>query len=201
MDSNCQPKNEKQKEPFIHSVYDFVELFVIAVCVVFIIFSFAFRLCRVNGESMEKTLYDGQLLLISDLFYQPEQGDIIVFHQTSETPNGLNELVVKRVIATEGQFVKIEKNAVYVSDDDVFDENDRLSESEYAYMESGYMWDSYHLHGEVLEVPQGSLFVMGDNRNNSADSRDSRIGFVDSRRVVGKVLLRIFPLDQLGIVK
>lgn len=200
MNSHQAERQSDKKTPLIHSVYDFVELFVIAICIVFVIFTFAIRLCRVNGPSMENTLYDSEMLLISDLFYTPEQGDIIVFHQTSDTNSRYNELIVKRVIATEGQFVKVVSDGVYVSDDDTFDEDERLDESTYAYMDVGYMLNYYNALDQTFEVPEGCLFVLGDNRNHSADSRDPDIGFVDTRRVVGKVILRLTPFDRFGAV-
>lgn len=200
MNANSTEKQSDKKTPLIHSVYDFLELLVISICIVFIIFTFSVRLCRVNGPSMENTLYNGEMLLTSDLFYTPTAGDVIVFHQTSEVNPKYNELIVKRIIATEGQFVKVVSNGVYVSDDDIFDESDRLDESQYAYMDIGYMLNYYSALDKVFEVPEGCLFVMGDNRNHSADSRDPDISFVDTRRVVGKVVLRLTPLSRFGAV-
>lgn len=200
MNFNPTERQGDKKTPLIHSVYDFVELFVIAICIVFVIFTFAVRLCRVNGPSMENTLYDGEMLLISDLFYEPEQGDIVVFHQTSETNDRYNELIVKRVIASEGQFVKVVRDGVYVSDDDTFEADERLDESTYAYMDIGYMLNYYNAFEKIFEVPENCLFVLGDNRNHSADSRDPEISFVDTRRIVGKVILRLTPFDRFGAV-
>lgn len=201
MDSNRTETDKKEKTPLIRSVYDFVELFVIAICIVFVIFTFFVRLCRVNGPSMEKTLFDGEMLLISDLLYSPEQGDIVVFHQTGNSTSSYNELIVKRVIATEGQFVQIKEDGVYVSDDSIIDESDHLSEIEYAYLDGGKLLNHYGaFNKEPQPVPEGMLFVMGDNRNHSADSRDPHIGYVDTRRIVGKVLFRISPLDRIGTV-
>ena len=200
MNFNPTERQGDKKTPLIHSVYDFVELFVIAICIVFVIFTFAVRLCRVNGPSMENTLYDGEMLLISDLFYEPEQGDIVVFHPTSETNDRYNELIVKRVIASEGQFVKVVRDGVYVSDDDTFEADERLDESTYAYMDIGYMLNYYNAFEKIFEVPENCLFVLGDNRNHSADSRDPEISFVDTRRIVGKVILRLTPFDRFGAV-
>ena len=200
MTSNQTERQNDQKTPLIRTVYDFVELFVISICIVFVIFSFAFRLCRVNGPSMEQTLYNGEMLLVSDLFYEPAQGDVVVFHQTSGANARYNELIVKRVIAVEGQFVKVVRDGVYVSDDAVFEESDRIDELSYAYMDVGYMLNYYNALDKVFEVPENCLFVMGDNRNHSADSRDPDIGFVDTRRIVGKVFLRLTPFTRMGAV-
>ena len=96
-----------QKQSFFTILLDYVEIFVFAMAVVVLLFSFCFRLCTVEGESMENTLFNGESLVVSDLFYTPKQGDIIVFHQTGTEAADLNEPIVKRVIATEGETVSI----------------------------------------------------------------------------------------------
>lgn len=198
------PENNEKKQAFAASMYDFVEMFVLAVVFVILLLTLFFRLCRVDGPSMNKTLQDGEPLIVSDLFYTPKRGDIIVFHQTNgerETTSPLNrynEPIVKRVIATGGQHVKLDYAAkkVYVSDDETFDENDIIDES-YAYFMTSRKTDEWEQRSKVTEyhVPEGYLFVMGDNRNNSADSRYPEVGFVDERRVLGRVL---FKLPSIG---
>ena len=182
---------------------EYVEMFVFAAVTVILFMTFVLRICIVSGPSMNNTLLNGERLLVSDLFYTPKQGDIIVFHQTSEIDDRFNEPIVKRVIATEGQFVKIDYPAalVYVSDDEIFTSDEALNENDYAYFSNG-KWNSSYASGatEVYEVPKGHLFVLGDNRNVSADSRDERVGFVDERRVMGKVLLRVTPFQKFGKV-
>lgn len=192
-------ESKQEKEPLIRSVFDIVEMMIIAVMIVFLLFMCLARPCRVDGDSMNNTLHHGQMLIISRLFYTPQIGDIIVFHQTSaENPN-FNEPIVKRVIALEGQYVKIDTDAgkVYVSDDETITEEDLLTEN-YIYLDCGYWRDHYHISDKIIHVPEGSVFVMGDNRNNSADSRYSVIGCVDTRRILGKVLLRLTPLSKFG---
>lgn len=199
---NNEIKSEK-KNPILQSLYDFAELFVIAICVVILLFTFGARLCRVNGDSMYDTLHHSEMLLVSDFLYTPKQGDIIVFHQTHETDSRLNEPIVKRVIATEGQYVYVDYATakVYVSDDKNFDESDVLEEN-YDFIDNGLgvITDPYYARNKEYHVPDGCVFVLGDNRNNSLDSRSNDIGMVDTRRILGKVILRITPLDRFGII-
>ena len=196
-------KAPQKSNSILQSIYDFAEIFVIAICVVMIFFSLGSRLCRVNGDSMYSTLHNGEMLLVSDLAYTPKQGDIVVFHQTHATNPRLNEPIVKRVIATEGQHVYVDYDTakVYVSDDDVFDETDVLEEDyDYIDNELGIITDPYYARNKTYVVPEGCVFVMGDNRNNSLDSRSADIGMVDERRILGKVIIRLTPLSRFGKV-
>ena len=185
----------------IHAAFDYVEMFVFTVAAVILLLSFCFRLCVVSGPSMNNTLFNGERVIVSKLFYTPQRGDIIVFHQISEKNDKFNEAIVKRVIATEGEFVKIDylQEKVYVSKDDVFTEDEVLTED---YIISGK--PSYLYHGSnvfVYEVPEGHLFVLGDNRPVSADSRYPDISFVDERSVLGKALCRVTPFNKFGKVE
>ena len=175
---------------------DIFEALLVAFIAIFLLFTIGFKICTVNGGSMNNTLNHGDNLIILNCFYTPKENDIIVFHDTKS----LNEPLVKRVIATGDKWVRIDyDNAiVYVSEDDVFDENDIIDESQYVYFDRGH----YSSHGiyEVF-VPKGFIFVMGDNRNNSIDSRSQQIGLVDEKTILGKVIFRIAPIDKMGIVQ
>ncbi|MGI6166541.1 MAG: signal peptidase I [Eubacteriales bacterium] len=192
------PSREK-KTSLASELFDYVEIFVYSVCAVILVFTFIIRLCSVDGPSMKQTLHNKEVLLVSNLNYTPNQGDIIVFHMTGSPDPDLNKPIVKRVIATAGKYVRIDYDAglVYVSDDNLFEEDDILDESGYIYLSNG-RWNKSGVYETY--VPEGYLFVMGDNRNNSRDSRDSMIDLLDQRRVFGKVLLRLFPLSKAGSV-
>ncbi len=183
-------------------LYDYAEMFVFAAMAVLLVFTFGLRLCTVSGDSMVQTLYDGEQLLVSNLGYRPQQGDILIFHQTSEIYERFNEPIVKRVIATEGQWIDINRASGTVT---VYDENFEnpqiLDESAYRYLDSGE-WEIGLAMSFPVQVPEGHLFVMGDNRNNSSDSSTSEaIGFVDTRRVLGRVICRLTPLPKFGPVE
>lgn len=188
------PSSPKKRSSFLKEALEYVEIFVFAVCVVVLLFSFVFRICTVRGGSMENTLMNEENLVVSNLFYTPERGDIIVFHQTGT----LNEPVVKRVIATEGETVSIvySNSSMRVTVTDVHG-NSTVLDEEYV------KYDGYQLYyaPTTVTVPEGCLFVMGDNRNDSMDSRHPYIGFVDERRVLGRVLFRLTPLNRMGAVK
>ncbi|MBR2464264.1 MAG: signal peptidase I [Clostridia bacterium] len=187
---------EKDSQSFAATLIEYVEVFVFAVIFVILLMTFCVRLCEVDGPSMNKTLSHGEKLIISDFFYKPKTGDIVVFHLSDSDIEYYNKPIVKRVIATEGQHVKIDymQKLVYVSDDDTFSEDELLDESAYAYYDIGIFKEAKtEKPAEIFTVPEDHLFVMGDNRNNSADSRNVHIGMVNENCVLGKALLRLSP--------
>ena len=173
-------------------IFDWVELLAIATAAVIILFTFFLRVAVVVGPSMQNTLIANDVILLSNLFYEPEQGDIIVFQSKLSDEY---EPIVKRVIATENQTVSIDYETWTVTVDGVELKEDYVKRDTLADM----------LHSNYLEfpyrVPEGKIFVMGDNRNSSMDSRDSHIGCVDKRFVLGKLLCRVYPFSKIGEVQ
>ena len=190
---------EKPKESTASFLYDFLEVIVFSVVTALLLFTLFFRVCRVDGSSMRNTLFHSEMLITSNLA-KVEAGDIVVFHQTSDVYERFNEAIVKRVIATEGQTVRIEYATGNVYVDGVLLDEPYVALLDSSGKEIGY-WDqapsmpgfSYETGIFETTVPDGCYFVMGDNRNNSADSRSVQVGFVDTRRVLGKAVLRLKP--------
>lgn len=203
-------KNEKkeQKQSTIAEIFDYYELCILSLCAVIVIFSFFVRLCRVDGNSMNDTLSNGEMLVVSDIFYTPSRGDIIVFHQTGNQNQdvysgfSLNEPVVKRVIATGGEWINVEyvdgKLKVTIWDENK--ENPRVLEEPYAKYSGAATSNPTGYHTYPLQIPDGCVFVMGDNRWHSSDSRSSIIGIVDTRRILGHAIMRLTPFDKIGAV-
>lgn len=185
---------EKQNS-FPKALIEQVELVVIVFAVIVLMFSLVARICQVSGDSMNNTLINGENVLVSNLFYTPQKGDIIVFHQSGEGENDYNEPIVKRVIGVAGDTVRVEhqKNGMKVTVTDK-DGNSTVLEEDYARYEYPTYQDS------VTYVEEGTVFVLGDNRSESADSRSSRIGLVDTRRVLGRVVVRVTPFSRFGAV-
>lgn len=175
-------KKEQQEEKIPgRELYEWVQALVCSVLAVVVLFTFVIRMIGVDGHSMVPTLQDGDRLLVlnSMLYHDYQYGDIVILRKESF----LDEPIVKRVIATEGQMVDIDfsNGSVYV--DGKLLKEDYINEL--TLTEYGTEFP--------LTVPKGSIFVMGDNRNHSNDSRDSRLGTVDVRYVIGKAVLLAFP--------
>ncbi len=168
------------------SLLDIVRCFVFLVTAFILAFTFLARQTVVIGDSMNPTLESGDRVITCGLFYSPKYGDIVVMQKPGFRMDGF----IKRVIATEGQIVAFDfiRGVVYV---------DGSALQEPYTLEPTYAQE--HITGPVT-VPEGCVFVLGDNRNNSMDSRWSTIGCVDNRYIVGKAILRIFPLQKFGVL-
>ena len=162
--------------------YDWIQCLMTALIVCVLIFIYFIRVIDVSGTSMLPTLVNGDKMLVSDVFYKPKAGDVVVFKADDYDPN---KALVKRVIATGGQTVNIDfDNGIVYIDGEPIEEDyiNALTTTKLDFI-------------GPAEVPEGCLFVMGDNRNMSTDSRKKEIGMVDERLILGKVYFVIFPLD------
>lgn len=178
------------KTSAVGDIYDWIEVFAVSVAIVVLMLTFIMRIATVRGNSMIETLHNGDVLIISDILYTPTQGDIVVIQQNDSV---FDEPIVKRIIAKGGQTIVFDFASWSVTVDGV-----KLNE-EYVNRVAGAM-DSDSLSGNTVVVPEGYMFVMGDNRNGSTDSRSTAVGFVRENEVIGKVIIRLFPLGQLGKV-
>lgn len=169
-------------------VYDWIQCLITALIICVMIFVFFIRVIDVVGTSMLPTLQHGNKMLVSGFLYEPKYGDVVVFKADSYDPD---KALVKRVIAVGGDDINIDfdKGIVYVNGEPI---------------EEPYINELTKTKLDFIgpkEVPEGCVFVMGDNRNASTDSRDSRIGMVDSRLILGKVYFVLFPLDDFKLVE
>ena len=156
-------------------VYDWIQCIIFALVFCVLLFVFAVRMVNVVGHSMVPTLEQSDKVVISNLFYHPKQGDVVVL----------------RIIATEGQTVDID------FDDGVVYVDGKALDEPYV---NEPVHDRENFEGKIT-VPEGCVFVMGDNRNASTDSRDARLGCVDTRYIMGRVYFTLFPVKNIGVVK
>lgn len=168
-------------------IFEWIKVFALAVVFAFIITQFI-KPTLVRGDSMYSTLEEGDYLIINRMAYkfkEPEHGDIIVFESDLQQDDGSNKDLVKRVIGVGGDTVKIENSKVYVN---------------------GKELDEPYIHDEITEgdvdtvVPEGSVFVLGDNREISLDSRYDSVGFVNESDILGKVFVRLYPFNKIGLL-
>ena len=194
-------KNEETNDnnpQYVKDIFEWLEVLVTAMISVVIIFSFLFRIATIDGDSMENTLIEGQKVIITNLFYEPRVGDIVVVSRnTFNDAHNVQQSsmpIIKRVIATEGQTVDIDftTGIVYV--------DGKALDEPYTKTPTNVKHD---IEFPVI-VDEGCIFVLGDNRNESLDSRSSRIGnygMVDTRYILGHAIYRFFPFDSFGGLK
>ena len=168
-------------------MYDWLQSLLSALIFCVILFSFFIRIIDVRGTSMNPTLSNGDKMLVSGVLYKPKAGDVVVFKKDEYDPE---KALVKRVIATEGQEINIDfdSGTVYVDGEAI---------------EESYISELTHNKLDYIgpkTVPEGCVFVMGDNRNVSKDSRDPEIGLIDKREIMGKVIFLLIPGTNSGKV-
>ena len=174
-------------------LFEWLQLLAGGLLAAVLVFSCLARITVVDGHSMDPTLQNGEMMLIWSLGYRPKQGDIVVLTKTAQDtlPQVKDKAIVKRVIAVGGQTVDIDytTGTVYVDG---------------APLDEPYINGPMYLPGDPMmwgthwEVPEGSIFVMGDNRNGSTDSRHELLGTIDEDYILGKVVLALWPPDRFG---
>ena len=171
-------------------LYEWLQMLLCCVVAAVVVFNCFARLSRVDGQSMDYTLEHNELLLVWSLGYSPKQGDIVIINKTTAEFLG-EHAIVKRVIATGGQTVDIDyaSGTVYV-------DGEALDEPYIA--EEMYLPASPNMQQTHFEVPEDEVFVMGDNRNHSTDSRDDRLGTIHEDYVLGRAVLALFPVSKFG---
>ncbi len=173
------PKNKKAKKSKM-GIFEVVEAAVAAIVVVTVLFLFCFRVFSVDGPSMKPTLQPEDRIVVSNVGYKAQQGDIVVLSGT----DGTQKPIVKRVIAVAGDVVDINFTTGVVTvngKEESYSDELTTQQADIAF---------------PITVPEGTVFVLGDNRGVSLDSRSSRVGCVDERKIVGKVLFRFYPLGD-----
>lgn len=175
-------RTSRRSRALMVSAYDWVQALVVSLVAIVLLFTFAVRVVAVDGDSMLPTLESNDRLLLSCFDTAYERGDIVVIDRYTDEP------LIKRVVAVAGDTVRIDKNGdLYIND---------------VYQDEPYI-TGYNVRRDFTEpatVPYGCVFVLGDNRTISKDSRMAEIGMVSCKDIVGKVLWRVWPLGAIGDV-
>ena len=197
MSEHTNPETNKPEKPklsksdeFRMDLFFWLQTFVVVLAVLILVFTFVGRIITVDGPSMLPTLHDKDILILRSIAYTPKQGDVVVL--TKDFDHYEDQPIVKRVVAVGGQTVRIDydTSTVYV-DGTALDEPYIL---EPMYQPGGA------LSIQELEIPEGSVFVLGDNRNNSSDSRHYQLGAIDERYILGKVAAVLFSPYKWGVI-
>jgi len=181
-------------------ILDWFDTVVTSIVAIIVIFALVTRLSTVDGGSMNPTLNDQERLMITDFCYEPAYNDIVVVwtdNLYNELTGEMGEAIVKRVVGLPGDTIRVdtEEGAVYRNGEKL-----ETEEIDGIIYEDGHMIQDYTTEPYSMEVtvPEGRVFVMGDNRNNSVDSRDGRVGLVDMNYIIGKAYLRVAPFERFG---
>jgi signal peptidase I len=196
----------KKQKKLLPEIYDWVESFAVAFLAVIVILTFVVRGTIVDGDSMLPTLQNRQFLVLSRMYTSPSHNDIIVIHaanMVADDGRSYGKTIIKRVIGIPGDIISIDSytGIVYRNHQPLNIEyrDGVLFEDSHAI--NDYTFSRHNFpEGAELVVPDNHLFVLGDNRNNSIDSRASEVGMINLNYVIGKVQFRLSPIEQFGMV-
>ena len=184
---------------WIKELYEWTEMLTVSVVIVAVIFTFFFRIVAVDGSSMTNTLQDKDRVIITHLLYTPKVGDIVVISRSEVYESSASQTkapLIKRIVAVGGDtvYIDFEVGVVYV--------NGKPSVTE-KYTREGktFQRGDIEFPEEGLKVPEGHVFVLGDHRNDSTDSRFKSVGMVPEDQIIGKAVLRIFPIPSFGVLE
>lgn len=188
-----QDQTVEKANPIKNEAWEWIKALLIAAALVFFIRWLIFAPFIVEGPSMEPNFYTGERLIVNKLIYKfdkPEREEVVVFHATKDKD------YIKRVIALPGEKVRVEGDQVYINGQPLDEPYLKQALDEAAQKGIPYNTRNY----SEQTVPEGSIFVMGDNRSNSSDSRDSTVGFVKYEQIVGRADLIFWPFDKISLV-
>lgn len=184
-----RPLPEKKERSFKRWILEWTETIVASFALVTIIFAFVARVITVDGISMEPTYFDGDRVLVTSLAGEIRQGDVVII------VHALDDTIIKRVVATEGQWVDFDQELGEVTVDGTPLMGEKFG------IENGITTIPQH-PGLVMDfpqqVPEGCVFVLGDNRGSSMDSRYLAVGMIDKRNILGKVVFNLYPFSKVG---
>lgn len=181
----------KPKQPFHAWALDWIETIVMAFVIVTVVFTFAARVVTVDGASMEPNYYDGDRVLVTSLAGEAKAGDVVII------VHALEETLIKRVVATEGQVVDFDNELGELIVDG------QVVNGEVYGTRNGITFAPENV-GDTMDfpqtVPEGCVFVLGDHRDDSTDSRKLSVGMVDRRNILGRVVFNLYPMSKIGPV-
>ena len=182
---------QKHKQPFHAWALDWIETIVMAFVIVTVVFTFAARVVTVDGASMEPNYYDGDRVLVTSLAGEAKAGDVVII------VHALEETLIKRVVATEGQVVDFDNELGELIVDG------QVVNGEVYGTRNGITFAPENV-GDTMDfpqtVPEGCVFVLGDHRDDSTDSRKLSVGMVDRRNILGRVVFNLYTRSKIGPV-
>ncbi len=182
MNNTTQKTKTSLYKKAVANIYSFLSTLLLCMTVIFVLFACVFRLVSVDGDSMNPNLNNGDKIIVSDFLYTPDYGDIIAVGRNGKEPSSF----IKRIIALAGDEVYID------FDTHIITVNGEIITEDY------FVCGALSEKGDYtypLTVPENCVFVLGDNRNNSLDSRFSQIGFVNISEITGKAIFKLFPFS------